>query len=58
MNRIVRVKRMLAVRKPYLERVKAEKVIVWKKQHKRDCQIRRLEKSVARLESELEEFLR
>jgi len=49
---------MLAVRKPYLERVKAEKVIGWKKQHKRDCQIRRLEKSVARLESELEEFLR
>lgn len=56
MSRLTRIKRILTAREPYLDRLKAKEVIGWKNEHQRDCEIKRVEKSINSLKLEKKEL--
>lgn len=62
MSRLTRIKRILAVREPYLERLKAKEVkprtdyLGWKEEHQRNYQIKKVEKSINSLKLEKKEL--
>ncbi len=53
MSRSVRIKKIISNRTAFLDRLKAKEIAGWKSNHKRDCKIKRIEKSIKILESEM-----